>query len=182
MITHEITNPPKQAAPEKGSRFRAILQGRKAAQAAADALVSNPGTGQKYMDKIEYAKWIGNIQKRFPIGHKCTLASLSYIPGTCPVPLYAVVDVPEVHWSAPLDDMFNEPRCVFVVSDRVATVPVSYSPKMLRSLNEEELKIAHLRNKKPAANLAGPGEAITLVANEWCLVAISTGEILKKYS
>jgi hypothetical protein len=107
------------------------------------------------MPKIEFAQWIEEVKKEWPSGTLCTLASLAYVPGREPVPVFKVVDIMEIHWNAPIGEVHQQPRCVHVVSERYASSHISYEPKTLRKLTDEEIKHVDARNKATQRSVEG---------------------------
>jgi hypothetical protein len=111
----------------------------------------------EFMGKLEYAHWIEEIKKEYPINSRWTFAAFPFVPGKEPIPIFTVHDIHEIHWSAPIGEVHKQPRCVLVTSERYTTKPIAYEPKMLRRLQPEELELVNLRNQK--AETALPGSA-----------------------
>jgi hypothetical protein len=107
----------------------------------------------EFMGKLEYAHWIEEIKKEYPINSRWTLAAMAFVPGREPCPLFTVKDIHEIHWSAPIGEVHKQPRCVLVVSEKFTTKPIAYEPKMLRRLQPEELELVNLRNQKAEAHV-----------------------------
>ena len=169
MITHEITKPktPNLYHQAKDTVLR---------------LIGNRSTSSsnsvEYMSKIEYARWIEEIKKQFPLNSMWTLSALPYVVGEIPVPTLMVVGVIEIHWNAPIGMVHHQPRCIQLTSQRFATQTINYEPNSLRRLNEEELKLVHLRDYKTPEQKTPP--ECKIVDGQFAIVD-ADGKILRKY-
>ena len=169
MITHEITKPSTNFYHQAKDTVLRLI-GNRERGASSNAV--------EFMPKVEYAIWIENIKKEFPVGSLWTYAPLPYVPGQLPTPVMEVVDVIEIHWNAPLGLNYNQPRCIQLASSRFAMQTLTYEPKSLRRLNEEEIKLAHIRNNQTP--LQGKPAECKVVDGQFAIVD-AEGNVIRKY-
>lgn len=102
---------------------------------------------RKFMEKLEYAKWIEAQKVLFPIGELVTLKHMPIILDRVPTVLYIVEGFQEVHYLADLS-IDNEPRAILLKNYDNPTWNMNYAPGNLRKLTNEELALVNLRNSE----------------------------------
>lgn len=132
MIVYEIRKPEPVAPP----------------QVPGTALVQvSPSSYQpKYMDKVEFAKWIPDVVERFKPGAYCTLASTPIIERGRPKIVFEVVAVCEIHYLAALDSDRREPKCVNIRGPK--GISLNYPPSKLRLLTDDEVTVVNSANQQ----------------------------------
>jgi hypothetical protein len=145
VLTHEIKKPE-----EPRQRFRHVREvmmkivGDRGPQQAKETVVH---AGVSYMSKIGYAMWIEEeVRKRFPVMSFCTLRNAPFIPTKLPNIVFQIMDIQEVHWMAPINPNWNEPAALLVRNTQNNVVG-NMCPNALRPLQNEEVILAHARNK-----------------------------------
>lgn len=147
MLTYEIRKPTKLT--PLVEKMQNILHLRKPQQQQWPNTSPFPKTGQeRYMGKLEFAKWIEELKKELKKGDFMTLATNVYVPERIPFPLFRIADIQEIHWNAPIGSVHEEPRALYCYSVRSPTVQMQYEPKVLRKLNDEEFKLVNTSDYK----------------------------------
>jgi hypothetical protein len=99
--------------------------------------------------------------------------------GELPTATFTVDHIIEGHWSAPLDDLWHEPKCVAVMST-IVPVSVLYAPSALRQLTKEETELLNARIRDQEA-INGPAHEITVIGGVVTKIEKATGKIISTY-
>lgn len=107
------------------------------------------------MMKVDYAKWIGGVEKLFPKG---TLVALRITPilleAKNPPHHFTVLAVQEIHHMATWDIRHNEPRALWVQNSQSGDT-FWMAPSAVRPLTPLERELVNLRNQKTRQQPAG---------------------------